>query len=85
MQLVGDLPLSVLGGLLSYAEEQELKPLMIANQLLRGINGGASNDALFDFEPPSFSKSRRVNRTPEDIEADFLSIVNADKQSGKES
>lgn len=85
MQLVGDLPLSVLGGLLSYAEEQELKPLMIANQLLCGINGSASNDALFNFEPSSLSKSHHTNRTPEDIEADFLSIVNADKQSGKES
>lgn len=31
MQLIGDLPLSALGGLLSYAEEQELKPLWIAN------------------------------------------------------
>ena len=31
MQLVGDLPLTALGGLLSYAEEQEIKPLWIAN------------------------------------------------------
>ncbi len=81
MQLVGDLPLSSLGGLLSYAEEQELQPLWIANFFISKITNkepvsyGDFMNAVFNDKTPQTKKKS----SPADIEAEFDVIVNDDR------
>lgn len=86
MQLIGDLPLSALGGLLSYAEEQELMPLWIANftisKLTQKENISFENFLSRVFEREK-SASQASKSTPEDIEAEFMEIANIERKKLK--
>lgn len=91
MQLVGELPLTALGGLLSYAEEQEIetstRPLWLIHFALSKLRGEENMpyDEFLDIvlgrkEP----EPEREKQKPEDIVARFAPIIEADKKRRKE-
>lgn len=86
MQLIGDLPLSALGGLLSYAEEQELMPLWIANFAISKLTQ-KENISFEDFISRVFERGKSAPQapksSPEDIEAEFMEIANRERKKLK--
>lgn len=85
MQLVGDLPLTALGGLLSYAEEQEIKPLWIANFAISKL-AKKENISYDDFIRGVFGEEmpqKEKNTSPSDIEAEFLGIAEIERKKLK--
>lgn len=86
MQLIGDLPLSELGGLLSYAEEQELMPLWIANFAVSKL-AQKENVSFEDFIAKVFEREKTSTQaaksSPEDIEAEFMEIANRERKKLK--
>lgn len=86
MQLIGDLPLSALGGLLSYAEEQELMPLWIANFAISKLTQ-KENVSFEDFISRVFEHEKSAPKapksSPEDIEAEFMEIANRERKKLK--
>lgn len=86
MQLVGDLPLSALGGLLSYAEEQDIKPLWIANFVISKISKkepvsyGDFINAVFNNEE---TPKKKEKASPADIEAEFMGIADIERAKHK--
>ena len=83
MQLVGDLQLSALGGLLSYAEEQEIKPLWIANFVISKITKKESisyDDFIKGVFETENEPCKSKNTSPADIEAEFLGIAEIERQ-----
>lgn len=83
MQLIGDLPLSALGGLLSYAEEQELLPLWIANFAVSKVSN-KSSISFEDFISEVFGRGKSTPQasksSPEDIEAELMEIANRERK-----
>lgn len=91
MQLVGELPLTALGGLLSYAEEQEAetstRPLWIAHYMLSKIKGEENMpyDKFLDIVLGREKiDTNNKKSTPEEIDARFTSIIEADRIRRKE-
>lgn len=97
-QLIESLPLTSLGELLSFAHneekrlekheiEKQLFPLWLANYLIAKLQGA---EQVMDFEefmkqttsPAATPKPKIQKRTAEDIMADFMPLVEADKQRG---
>lgn len=97
-QLIESLPLSSLGELLSFAHneekrlekheiEKQLFPLWLANYLIAKLQGA---EQVMDFEefmklttsPGEAPKPKIQKRTAEDIMAEFMPLVEADKQRG---
>jgi len=89
MQLVGELPLEALDGLLSYAEEQEAvnstRGIWLAQYIAAKMCGiePVSAEAFFGEVLGGKEQSGSV-RSPEEIEAEFDSVIAADKAKRRE-
>lgn len=83
MQLIGDLPLSALGELLSYAEEQELLPLWIANFAISKLEKKESI-SFEDFISGVFGREKNSHqsqrKSPEEIETELMEIADRDRK-----
>ena len=91
MQLVGELPLEALGGLLSYAEEQEAetstRPLWIIHYALSKLSGKENmpyDEFLRLVLEPEEAEYNKKKSTPEEIMAKFAPIIEADRKRRKE-
>jgi len=87
MQLIGDLPLSALGGLLSYAEEQELKPLWIANFAICRLTKKeciSYEDFINGVFGNEKSQIKKEKASAEEIDAELSKIADIDRERLKE-
>ncbi|MDR2531458.1 MAG: hypothetical protein LBC82_01265 [Oscillospiraceae bacterium] len=82
MQVIGELPLSALGGLLSYAYEKELEkttyPLWLAHYLFSQLSGTEHvgyAEMLGKIKSVTDTAATPSNRTAEDILKDFAPII----------
>ena len=83
MQLIGDLPLSALGGLLSYAEEQELKPLWIANFAICRLTKKeciSYEDFISSVFGDQESPPKKEKASAEEIDAELSRIADIDRE-----
>lgn len=89
MQLIGEMPLSALSGLLAYAREREteeaIRPLWMAHYTIAKLSGGEAMpyDELLRAVMPEGEEDTRTKPTADEIESRFKNVVEADRRRNK--